>query len=374
MVLAHFRPGTGGTERQAASLAEGLAAGGHRVTILTLARADAPAREEQDGLVIERALIGSGRGPIFVLTYGASLHRHLRRLRREHAILHAHHLYLEAMAAAWAGRRTGLPAIAKVACGGPDGDFARLRRTHLLLTLPILRRLDRVVAISRETEAELMAHGFPADRIVRIPNGVDTIRFAPAPDPEAARRKTGLGPETALFLGRLDAQKGLDVALQAWGKVVRSRPAAELVLAGDGPARAALEAEAHRLGLGNRVRFLGARQEPETLLRASRVFLLSSRSEGMSNALLEAMATGLPCVASRIGGNRDLLEDGITGLLVPPGEPDALAEALVAVLEDAGLRHRLGAAARAAALEGYRMDRVVERYAALYAALAEEAG
>jgi glycosyltransferase involved in cell wall biosynthesis len=373
MLISHFPPAVGGTERQAASLAEGLAASGHRVTILTLARMDAPPREERNGLLIERALIGSGRGPVFALTYGASLLYHMRRLQAGHAILHAHHLYLEAMAAVWAGRRAGLPAIAKVAGGGPDGDLARLRRAHLLWTLPLLRRLHRVVAISAEIEAELAAHGFGADRIVRIPNGVDVIRFAPPPDPEAAWRETGLGPETVLFLGRLEAEKGANVALHAWEKVVRSRPAAKLVLAGDGPTRAELEAEVRRLGLENRVRFLGARPDPETLLRASQVFVLPSRSEGMSNALLEAMATGLPCVATRVGGNRDLLEHEVTGLLVPPGDPEALADALAALLGCAELRARLGAAARAVAVEEYRMDRVLQRYAELYAVLAQEA-
>lgn len=369
MLISHFPPAVGGTERQARGLAAGLARAGHRVTVLTLARPGAPPRETLDGVVIERALTGVGRGVMFGVTYGVSLLRHLRRLRAGHAILHAHHLYLEAMAAAWAGLRIGLPAIAKIACGGPDGDFARLRRTGLAVGLPLLRRLRRVVAISGETEAELLAHGFPADRIARIGNGVDPIRFAPAPDPEAARRQAGLGPETVLFLGRLDAQKGLDVALHAWARVTARRPGARLVLAGDGAARVALEDQARALGLSETVRFLGTRSDPETLLRGSQIFLLPSRSEGMSNALLEAMATGLPCVASRIGGNRDLVEHGITGLLTPPGDAAALAEALAALLEDAPLRQRLGTAARAAIIERYAMDRVIRQYRDLYATL-----
>jgi L-malate glycosyltransferase len=369
MVISHFPPTVGGTERQAHRLAAGLVRTGHRVTVLTLACPGRPVREVVDGVAVERALEGHGQGIVYAASYGLSLLRHLRRLRRGHAVLHAHHLYLEAMAAAWAGMRTGLPAIAKVACGGPDGDFSRLRRTRTGAALPLLRRLHRVVAISAEIEAELLAHGFAANRIVRIPNGVDLTRFAPTTDPAIARAQVGFGAETVLFLGRLDPQKGLDVALTAWARVVDGHPTAQLVLAGDGPARSALEAQVKALGLRASVRFLGTRPDPEALLRASQAFLLPSRSEGMSNALLEAMASGLPCVASRNGGNRDLLAHDHIGLLTPPGDAPALADALGLLLDDAALRSRLGAAARGAVAGRYGMDRVVQQYTALYAEL-----
>ena len=369
MVISHFPPAVGGTERQAHSLAAGLVRAGHRVTVVTLARTDAPPREVLDGVRVERTLIARGCGLAFAATYGLSLLRHLRRLRSDHVIFHAHHLYLEAMAASWAGMRTGLPAIAKVACGGPDGDFARLRRTRTSIGLPLLRRLRCVVALSTETQAELLTHGFAPERIARIPNGVDLVRFAPVTDLTTAQTRVGLGPETVLFLGRLDPQKGLDVALAAWARVVARRPTAQLVLAGDGPARRMLETQVGTVGLGASVRFLGARPDPEALLGASQVFLLPSRSEGLSNALLEAMATGLACVASRIGGNSDVLEHGVTGLLIPTGDPGALADALDALLDDASLRSRLGTAARAVALDQYGMDRVIQQYADLYAGL-----
>jgi len=370
MVLAHFWPTVGGTETQARSLAAGLVKAGYEVTVLTTRIPGIAAREVLDGILVERALRCRGRGIAFALTYGLSLLHHVRRLRSGHAILHAHHLYLEAMAAAWVGMRTGLPTIAKVACGGIDGDFARLRRTGLSGALPLLRRLRRVVAISKETEAELAANGFARDRIVRIPNGVDTVRFARPSDAADDRERSRFGQEVVLFLGRLDAQKGLDVALEAWAQVASRRPEAQLILAGDGPARGALEGQAGALGLARSVRFLGRREDPELLLRASQVFILPSRSEGMSNALLEAMAAGLACVATRVGGNDELVQDGMTGLLVPPGDPEALAESLLALLQDATLRARLGAAARVATAEQYGMDHIVSRYADLYGMLA----
>ncbi len=374
MVSAHFPPTIGGTEGQAHALAAGLVSAGHRMTVLTMARPGTPGHEELDGVRLERVLTGRGRGIVFATTYGLSLLRHLRRLQPGHGILHAHHLYLEAMTAVWVGLRAGLPIIAKVAGGGANGDFARLRRTGLARGLPLLRRLSRVVAVSAAIEAELLAHGFAPDRIARIPNGVDVGRFAPAPDPEAARAQAGLGPETVLFLGRLSPEKGLDAALSAWSRVAPRHPGARLVLVGDGSARSSLEAQARTLGLGETVRFLPERSDPEVVLRASQIFLLPSRSEGMSNALLEAMATGLACVATHIGGNNELLEHGTTGLLVPPGDAPALANALVALLEDPGLRTRLGRAARTVAIERYAMDRVVRRYADLYGMLTRGTG
>jgi len=376
MLISHFPPAVGGTEVQAFRLGRELARWGYPVTVLTQRHPRAGAAEAKEGIQVLRVLAGRGPGPVYVLTYLASLLRHLaaQARRQRVGILHAHHLYLEAMAASLWQTRTGTPALAKVACGGPFGDFARLRRTGGTLALPLLRRLDRIVAVSQEIRHELTSHGFGTDRIADIPNGVDAVRFAPPPDPEAARRAAGHGPDTVLFLGRLDPQKGLDLALEAWAQVVRRRPGARLVVAGEGPSGTALQAQAAQLGLGDAVRFPGVSETPETLLRGSEVFLLPSRSEGMSNALLEAMATGLPCVATRIGGNGELLRHGDTGLLVSPGDASALAETLLGLLQDPALRRRLGTAARTEVLERYAMDRVALRYRELYARLSEEHG
>jgi len=322
-----------------------------------------------DGVRVERRLTARGHGPVYAATYGLSLLRNLRRLRPGVAVLHAQHLYLEAMAAAWVGCRVGLPTLAKVAGGGSGGDCARLRRTGLRVGLPLLRRLRCVVATTAEIETQLLANGFAPTRIARIPNGVDPIRFATAPDPAAARVQVGLPAETVLYLGRLDPGKGLDVALAAWQRVSARRPRARLVLAGDGPGRHALETQVAALHLEDSVRFLGVRPDPEVLLRGAQVFVLPSRSEGMSNALLEAMATGLACVATRIGGNCDLVQEGATGLLTAVDDAEGLAVALGRLLDDGALRQQLGAGARAAVLQTCTMDKVVERYARLYADL-----
>jgi len=369
MLISHFTPVVGGMETLALQLGRGLVQRGYPITVVTQRPPGTAVCEDISGIQVHRVLSGRGRGIVYALTYLASLLRALVRLHRQYRVLHANHLYLEALGAALVGSVAKVPALAVNACGGVFGDFARLRKTRMILALPLLRRLDCVVALSREIRDELTAHGFAPGQIVQIPMGVDVERFVPAVEPGAARDQAGLGPETVLCLGRLDPQKGLEDALVAWAHVTVQKPAAQLVLVGDGPSRYALEAQARALGLEGRVRFLGLRRDPEILLQGSQVFLFPSRSEGMPNALLEAMATGLPCVASRIGGNSDLVEHGVSGMLIPPGDVRALAEAVITLLDDPSLRNRLGTLARRVAVEQYSMDRIVRQYAELYADL-----
>lgn len=372
MLISHFPPAAGGTEAQALQLGQQLVRLGYRVTVLTQSHPGWPASESLCGVQVLRVLLGRGKGIVYALTYLGSLLRHLATQAKARRILHAHHLYLEALAASVWRKGGKIPALAKVAGSGTFGDFARLHRSGVAAALPLLRRLDRIVAVSQEIRQELMAHGFGPERIVDIPNGVDAVRFAPPLDPVIGRSVAGLDVDTVLFLGRLDLEKGLDVALAAWAQVVRRRPGVQLVLAGAGPSEATLKAQAGQLGLGDTVRFLGVSATPEALLKGSDVFLLPSRSEGMSNALLEAMATGLACVATRIGGNLELLRHGENGLLVRPDDAESLAHSLLGLLDDPGLRRRLGAAAREDVLERYALPRVAQRYSELYTRLSEE--
>jgi glycosyltransferase involved in cell wall biosynthesis len=171
-----------------------------------------------------------------------------------------------------------------------------------------------------------------------------------------------------MFTGRLHPQKNLDVLLEAWPKVTRAT-GANLILVGQGPERAQLEQRAEELGVLANVHFAGHVVDPADVLRAADVFVLPSVAEGMSNSLLEAMATGLPCVASDIGGNQDLLGPGGTGVLVGEGSPDGWAEALIGLLQDATRLKRLGGLARERVDEEFALTRVVDRYVALYRAL-----
>ena len=191
------------------------------------------------------------------------------------------------------------------------------------------------------------------DRIREIPNGVDLDRFRPDPAGRDAR-------PSVLFLGRLEPQKGLDLLFRAWPDV--GSQGTRLVIAGDGSLRSDVEAWA--AGRAD-VEFVGPVSDPAPLYLESSLFLLPSRAEGISNALLEAMASGCAPVATRIGGNIEVIESGVSGILVPPEDPVALAAGIRAGLLTA---EAMGRQARARA-EEFGIDRTAERVEELYGEL-----
>lgn len=236
------------------------------------------------------------------------------------------------------------------------------------------RRVDRLLSVSSRL-AERMAEGtgYPLDRITVIRNGVDLGRFQSV-SRDDARRALGL-PADALLVGtagRLVPVKDQQNLLNAFQILAAAGASFTGVLAGDGPLRAGLEAQAASLGIGERVRFLGHQPDVERVFAALDVFVLPSRSEGLSNTILEAMASGRPVVATRVGGADELVEDGLTGTLVPPGDPDALASAIHRVLRDTALRDKMGAAGRRRALTRFTLDRMMRDYRNFYCALADE--
>jgi glycosyltransferase involved in cell wall biosynthesis len=192
--------------------------------------------------------------------------------------------------------------------------------------------------------------------------GIDPARYGPAPDKAAGQR--------LLFVGRLAAVKGVPVLLTAFAGLRRAFPGASLTLIGDGPERARLAAEAARLGLTGAVTFAGTRAQDEVAaaLAQTDIFVLPSFAEGVPVVLMEAMASRLPVVATAIAGVPELVEHGVAGLLVPPGDALALEQALKRLLGDPGLRQRMGAAGRAAVVAGFDGATEAAKLAALLAA------
>jgi L-malate glycosyltransferase len=213
------------------------------------------------------------------------------------------------------------------------------------------RRLcDRVVAVSEASRQALIERErCDPGRIVVIENGVDCQRFRPR-EPDAVRRALELPSDAIVVggIGRLSPKKGFHDLVAAVGRLLATGLPVELVLVGEGPERARLEAEARAAGLEGRVRFLGHRSDVQDLYSAFDVFVLPSYEEGSPNALLEAMASGCPVIATAVGGTPEILGDSSLGRLISPGDPEALAAALGELLEDAALRRRLGEAARGA--------------------------
>ena len=204
------------------------------------------------------------------------------------------------------------------------------------------RRADAVIALTPRLAGLVTGAGVPAQRVHVIPSGVPDGLFD---GPSAPEPLVGLPPRPrAVFLGRLHVQKGVDVLVRA----VAMLPGVQLMLAGDGPERAALRRLVASLGIGDRVRFLGfvPRTQVPGLLAAADVLVLPSRYEELGTAVIEGMRAGVPVVAADTGGVSATVTDGVTGLLVPPGQPTALAAALRRVLTDDGLARRLADAAR----------------------------
>ena len=200
-----------------------------------------------------------------------------------------------------------------------------------------------------------------------IPNGVDSTRFGGAGRSDA-RRRLGVAADQVVVgtVGRLDPVKDQASLVKAFAALRTARPGALLVIVGDGPCRPELTQLISGLGLESHVLLLGERQDIPELMAAMDLFVLPSIAEGMSNTVLEAMATGLPVVATRIGGNPELIEDGLTGRLVPPLDVAGLGAAIDGYLDDAHLRALHGKAARHRAVERFDLAVMARAYGNLY--------
>ena len=220
-------------------------------------------------------------------------------------------------------------------------------------------------AIARFAAAE---EGCPLDKMVVIPNGVREEALLTPADGTAKRRELGLPPHAPVVgaVSRLAWKKGIRHLVEATARILESVPDARVVVAGDGPLRGELEAQAAALGAGRRVFFLGSRPDSIELMAAFDVFVLPSVIEGMSNALLEAMAVGRPVVATDVGGNPEVVVDGETGFLVPPGDPHPLATATIKLLQAPEMAVEMGAAGRRRVMERYRVEVMTRRIEDLY--------
>jgi glycosyltransferase involved in cell wall biosynthesis len=223
-------------------------------------------------------------------------------------------------------------------------------------------------------EALIVNDGFPPDRVEVVYNGIDLTPFEARPeDRPAIRRSIGLGPEdfVVIQVARLDPIKDHATALHAFRDLARRRPDARLVIVGEGPQLGAIQARLRELEIGGGVRLLGLRSDVARLLSAADVSLLTSLSEGIPLTIIEAMAAGLPVVATRVGGVGEVVEDGVHGFLADPGDAAALAGHLLRLAADPALRAELGRRGRDRAFAIFAEDRMVDRYVDLYRAMTD---
>lgn len=345
----------GGTEGQFVEVACGLDRLSWDVDVACI-RAEGPLRARLDGVGVRPWSCGRGsfKSPRVVGAIRA-LARHLRE--RQVQVVHSFDFYSNVMGVL-AARAARVPAII-----ASQRDLGNLRSWHERRIHSAMLRLATHVLVNSEATAERLARSRAArtGRLSIIRNGVDLDRFRPGEGPSAPAAAPIVGT-----LANLRPEKGLLQLVEA-AALLRGRiPSARVSIWGEGPLRPALEARIHALGLTDTVRLHGSTREPEKALQGCDVFVLPSLSEACSNVLLEAMATGLAVVTTRIGGNPSLIDDERTGLLVPAGQPQPLADAIARLLSSPELAGRVAAGARARALAEFGMTRMIEHMEALY--------
>lgn len=247
-----------------------------------------------------------------------------------------------------------------------DGDLYGLKSAGervVRYTRSLLKQIGAVVIVlSSRMLRYLRENDFDLPGTQLIPNGVDIVRFQPVPvDADIEQRA-----RTVVCVSKARYEKGLDVLLQAWRLVQEQRPEAKLVIVGSGPLQKQLEEIANALGITQSVEFAGLQSDVPGQLHRGLIGILPSRWEGMPNALLEAMASGQACIATRVSGSEDLIQHGENGLLVASENYEEMAEALVTLLGDTDLAQKYGAAARATVEQGYTLEHVLNMYTAIY--------
>jgi len=241
------------------------------------------------------------------------------------------------------------------------------------LAYPFVNPLfDRVLAVSDEVRQYCLDHErMRPEKVETLYNGIDLEELSAKALKQDVREQLHLAPNALVIstVANIRPVKGIDVLVRAAFHVCREFPEAIFLIAGSvlvPETYAALQTLVDSLGLKNNVRFLGKMTNPYPLLRASDLFCLPSRSEGFSNALIEAMASGLPCVATRVGGNAEALEEGTSGYLVASEDADALGERMLQLLRNPQLRWQMGRAARETVEKRFSMQAMMERLMAIY--------
>ena len=357
----------GGAELQAFNLAKSLIARGHEVEVV------APYLDRNTEQLTERSgvrvrQLGYWRFPklssaMFMLRFAFFL---LLEGRKYDAI-HVHMVHRMASVVGLMRYFVPCPVVAKVsgAYELQNGEQLKIRFGSLQYWFyKAIRQIDYFQAISEDTQTRLKAGGIPAEKIIGLPNGVDTDLFQPS---RALHTNSRLDKTIISYCGRLVPVKGLATLIDAAAQLKCLHPDQfELHLYGDGELRQELEQSVVRQDLRDVVFFHGRFDSTVDALADAHIYVQVSQYEGLSNAVLEAMSSGLPLVLSAVGGNIDVVDVGVNGVLVPPGETRAVVESLSGLIADRSRCQEMGVQSRVIAERRYSMDSVVERLLNLY--------
>jgi glycosyltransferase involved in cell wall biosynthesis len=382
MVISQFHPIVGGVERQAQLLAKKLIEKGIRVDLITgWWKFGTSHKEMIDGISVVRNFCGWGifglnkHRTIRVLggvTYVISLSLFLILYGRKYDLIHVHQFLYPAFVSVLIGKKLlKMPVLVKSASSGSTSDIERLRQLpfgYFQLNF-LLKELDYLVIISGATGKDFNQIGYFDSQISYIPNGVEI---------PVTGKTTYSHVIRVITITRLSQEKGVDVLLRAWADVIREEKGLRLLIVGYGSLDSYLKSLSCSLDIAQSVDHIGMVQDASKYLKESDLFILPSRSEGMSNALLEAMSYGIPCVATKVGGNDELLGGGTeeilrggyvlakNGLLINPDDVEGLTKAILYFIRDERAREEVGKRARKFIQENHSIDLVAERYITLY--------
>lgn len=369
-------PEVGGAARQCVKLSKALTRKGIDVTILTSRLTWGGTTLDQiEGVPVVylntlRPMLGrKGLRKFGLYAFMVSALLYLSRHRNDYDIFHAHSSLVPGFVAVLAGKLFKKKSLIKMMNSGPRNDIIRFKQDKSLIGTKqmanYLFNCDKVIALNPDAYRELIELGFSAKQIVTIPNGVEIKEIQPKtssvqPDP--------VGPTRLIFVGRLTATKKIDTLLRACYLLQTEWHITnfQLDILGRGSMDTELRKLSQQLNLDNRVNFMGEIANVPEYLQKTDIFILPSDAEGISNALLEAMASGLACIASDVAGNRQLIHHEQNGLLVETGNEVALAAAIKKFIENNNLRGQLGLAARKTVEEKFSIEAVAFQYISLY--------
>lgn len=382
-LCTRYPPGTGGVETHVHAISTELMARGHDVQVLTsdlltetpFKRID-PGDEQYDsvdGVPVRRF---KARGLTGDAQYSFMPAMVKAVLASKADIVHAHSYGFFQTHLAMAARRMGrtrfvfTPHFHPEWASGKTGTRRFIRRVYdKVVGGSTLTSADAVICVSRGEAEALKAQGFSERTIHIVPNGISPDLLRAEPDPAPFIKAFGPGRPMVLFAGRLAENKGLDSLVRAAALVVKEVPQATFALVGeDGGMRSAVESRAKELGISRQLLLTGHLDDAvyRSAYAACDVFVLPSIFEAFGIVILEAMALGRPCVGTKVGGVPDLIEDGVTGLLVSPDDHKALAKAILAVLKDPKKAALMGAKARKAVGKDFTWPRIVDRLEHVY--------
>lgn len=373
MVSQRMPPHRAGAEMQALGLSRALLDEGVDVRVVTTRyRGGLTSRTALDGISVRRLGTlrpGSGPSAAVHLSRAAAMAWYVARNAFGFDVVHAHCVSASSLGALVGARTAGVPVIVKPSIGHAEGELAALRATFgRKAAAVVLRGAARFAVIDPQIERELRALGVDDDRIEVVDNGIDPRRFHPVSPSvrDAERRRLELpdGP-LALFVGRLLERKGVRQLALAWSCVRDAIPSADLLVVGEGDQALA------DLARASGAITLGARDDVDALMRCADVFVLPSANESFGNVVLEAMASGLPVVTSATGLARRLPLDGRAGFIVDPGDPRAIAAALVQILGRPDLGQALGGRAQMFA-SAFHFPNIARRYVEIYQGLVRD--